>query len=715
MKKSRISNLLIPAFIIIQSICFSQDADPLVDSLERVVTTSNDNKAIITAKAELIRSYYNAGDKDKSLQLYHKTLTEARQLNYQEGIGALYNTYGCVFYANSEYDSALYYFEKSLAIRENVKDNIGVLKALNNIGSIDYARGDYKKGLEFLEKGLKKEAELGIKEGTYIGINNIGFIYTGLKLYRKSFYYFKKAEKVNKECNDVQSLIYTYDGMATAYQYLKIPDSALIFSTKSLQLAESINDIYSMAYSLNSIGILYNEKKQYTKAIEYFDKALLANKKINDQRLELSVYGNMAVAMMGSNKPDEAFKYVEKVIELEKKFNIKMDKMEISELLSAFFYKKKDYENAYLYLKDYNQFKDSLYNTDITNQISELQTKYDTEKKEKDNELLQLDNELKNKEIDKHKTTRNYLVGIIALFVIIIIGAFFAYRKIKAFSMLLALQKNSIEFKNHMLEEQKKEITDSINYAKRIQYALLAHDDLLRNNISEYFVLFKPKDIVSGDFYWATEHNNRFYLAVCDSTGHGVPGAFMSLLNIGFLSEAIKENNITEPNNILNYVRKRLIDSIGNEGQKDGMDAILLCIEKLPLIENASLSNAEGIGMQCTYAAANNEPILIRGNKIIELPKDKMPVGKGEKTESFTLQTIDIQKNDVLYLYTDGYADQFGGPKGKKFKYKALNELLLSVSNDKMNEQQKKLETNFTDWKGNLEQVDDMLIIGIKM
>lgn len=706
MKKNVISVILISFFIISKSICFSQNKDPLVDSLEKIVNTSKDTNAIITAKAELIRSYYNAGNKERSLKLYYKTLAEARQSNYQAGIGALYNTYGCIFYNNSEYDSALYYFEKSLVIRENVKDGIGVVKALNNIGSIDYALGDYKKGLEYLEKGLKKESELGIKEGTYISINNIGFIYTGLKLYRKSFYYFKKAEKVNKESNDVQSLVYTYDGMATAYQYLKIPDSALIFATKSLQLAESVNDIYSMAYSFNSIGILYNEKKQYTKAKEYFDKALSVNKKIHDERLELSVYGNLATAMMGSNQPDEAYKYAEKVIDLEKKFNIKTDRMEISELLSSFFYKKKDYENAYLYLKDFNQYKDSLYNTDITNQISELQTKYDTEKKEKENELLQKENELKNKEIDKHKTTRNYLVGIIALFVVIIIGAFFAYRKIKAYSMLLGLQKNSIEFKNHMLEEQKKEITDSINYAKRIQYALLAHDNLLKNNIPGYFVLFKPKDIVSGDFYWATEHNNKFFLAVCDSTGHGVPGAFMSLLNIGFLSEAIKENNITEPHKILNYVRKRLIDSIGNEGQKDGMDAILLCFDK-KIVDDKQGS--------ITYAAANNEPILIRGNKIIELPKDKMPVGKGEKTESFTLQSIDVQKNDVLYLYTDGYADQFGGPKGKKFKYKALNELLLSISKDEMNQQQKNLENNFSEWKGNLEQVDDMLIIGIKI
>jgi serine phosphatase RsbU (regulator of sigma subunit) len=213
--------------------------------------------------------------------------------------------------------------------------------------------------------------------------------------------------------------------------------------------------------------------------------------------------------------------------------------------------------------------------------------------------------------------------------------------------------------------------------------------------------MFNPKDIVSGDFYWATEHNNKFYLAICDSTGHGVPGAFMSLLNMGFLSEAVKEKNIEEPHEIFNYVRLRLINSISSEQQKDGMDGILLCVDRTT--------------NQITYSAANNEPILVSNNKVIELPKDKMPVGKGEKNESFTLHQVTASKGDVLYLYTDGYADQFGGPKGKKFKYKQLNDLLLNSCHDDLNQQKEILLSSFINWKGNLEQVDDVLIVGIKI
>ena len=186
-----------------------------------------------------------------------------------------------------------------------------------------------------------------------------------------------------------------------------------------------------------------------------------------------------------------------------------------------------------------------------------------------------------------------------------------------------------------------------------------------------------------------------------------VPGAFMSLLNMGFLSEAIKEKNIERPDEIFNYVRERLVNTISEGGQKDGMDGILICID-LNLWEHESPKTI-------TYAAANNEPILIKDFEAIALPKDKMPVGQGERKESFSLHTIELNAGDALYLYTDGFADQFGGLKGKKFKYKPLNQLLVSNKDYPLSDQNKNLETVFNDWKGNLEQVDDVLIIGIKV
>ena len=260
---------------------------------------------------------------------------------------------------------------------------------------------------------------------------------------------------------------------------------------------------------------------------------------------------------------------------------------------------------------------------------------------------------------------------------------------------------HEIEHQKHLIEEKQKEIVDSINYAKRIQYALLANEEFLKENIPQHFILFNPKDIVSGDFYWAVKKGDRFYLAVCDSTGHGVPGAFMSLLSIGFLTEAISEKNIEKPNEVFDFVRQRLINNISKEGQKDGFDGILICID----------SKTKKI----TYASANNQPIIISDHKVHEQEKDRMPVGMGERQNGFKLFEIDIKANDVLYLYTDGFADQFGGPKGKKFKYGKLNQMLLDISDKPMEEQRDILQLAFNEWRGDLEQVDDVCVIGLRV
>jgi serine phosphatase RsbU (regulator of sigma subunit) len=256
------------------------------------------------------------------------------------------------------------------------------------------------------------------------------------------------------------------------------------------------------------------------------------------------------------------------------------------------------------------------------------------------------------------------------------------------------------------IEEKNKEILDSINYAQRIQHALLASESMLKKNLPEHFVLFNPKDIVSGDFYWACEAHNKFYFVIADSTGHGVPGAFMSLLNISFLNEAINEKGIQKTNEILAHVRQRLIASLAiegvTEGGNDGMDCILMALD----------TKKNKLEVSC----AHNPLVIIRGQELIEIAADKIPVGKSVKNEMpFTLHTIELVKNDILFAFTDGFADQFGGPKGKKLKYKQLCETLISNKDLSMQKQRENLLNLFTGWKGNLEQVDDVLIAGIKI
>ena len=257
----------------------------------------------------------------------------------------------------------------------------------------------------------------------------------------------------------------------------------------------------------------------------------------------------------------------------------------------------------------------------------------------------------------------------------------------------------------HIVEEKHKEITDSINYAERIQRSFLATKDLLDQNLKDHFVFFKPKDVVSGDFYFAEKLTNEsFLLATADSTGHGVPGAIMSLLNITSLEKAIE--NQDQPSDILNTTRKIIIERLKKdgsvEGGKDGMDCSVICFDfkKKKII----------------VSAANNPVWIVRGSETIEIKPDKMPVGKHDKQDvSFTQQTIDIKKGDVIYTLTDGFSDQFGGSLGKKFMSKKLRELLSKNAHLPMEEQRTILENTFISWVGDLEQIDDVTLIGVRV
>ncbi|MGP8216615.1 MAG: SpoIIE family protein phosphatase [Bacteroidia bacterium] len=270
-----------------------------------------------------------------------------------------------------------------------------------------------------------------------------------------------------------------------------------------------------------------------------------------------------------------------------------------------------------------------------------------------------------------------------------------------------------IKKQSAIIAEKNKDLIDSINCASRIQRALLTTDDYLSKYLKEYFILFKPRDIVSGDFYWAYAAplggGGAFHIACCDCTGHGVPGAFMSLLNISMFNETVIERKITRPDLALNDIRNNIIKALNPEGSdiesKDGMDCIYCSFD----MEHKML-----------YAACANNPLwIIKQNDrktVIEFTPDKMPVGVHYGIEKpFTLHSEQLAEGDCIYLFSDGYADQFGGPKGKKFKHSQLQEKLLEICDKPLAEQRNILEKTFEGWKGNNEQVDDVLVIGIKI
>ena len=262
-------------------------------------------------------------------------------------------------------------------------------------------------------------------------------------------------------------------------------------------------------------------------------------------------------------------------------------------------------------------------------------------------------------------------------------------------------QKEAVEGQKEQIEEAHKEITDSINYAKRIQSAILPPMKKVKELLRDSFIIYLPKNIVAGDFYWLEEHEGWTLFAAADCTGHGVPGAMVSVICDSALHRSVREHNLSDPGKILDKTRDIITEEFerSEEEVKDGMD-ISLCALK---------------GNQLKWAGANNPLWIVRNNELVEYRPDKQPIGKYSASKPFTTHTVDLKKGDTIYVFTDGYQDQFGGEKGKKYKASNLKELLLSMQNSSIDVQRKLIEDEFSKWKGNLEQLDDVCIIGLRI
>ena len=538
-------------------------------------------------------------------------------------------------------------------------------------------------------------------------LGQIGYIYLRLNRKKEAYKYFKQQEELSLKEENYKAYLSCIVNLSDYFNTLNELDSTIIILNKGLIMSRKLG------YHDNEVIILDNiANAYYAKAIDtdnkalfrhaqlYADTALTHHYKDKDSSAIFYIYGLMGALNMDMGNYAKAENYYNQYISYSKRtkdiINLKIGIDECSRLFAI----QGKFDLAYQYRLMYDSINKLYIDEETNKQVEELNTRYQTQKKEQQNQLLSVSNEKKQLAIYCASGACVLLGGLVLL-------VFRSSRQKQRANILIRKQKEEVEkhrgeigLQKEVIEEKQKEILDSIHYAKRIQNAVITSNEYLLQHLKDFFVLYLPKDIVSGDFYWATEKNNKFYLAVCDSTGHGVPGAFMSLLNIGFLREAINEQSIEEPHKVFDYVRQRLIESISREEQKDGFDGVLLCIDKT----SGSI----------TYAAAHNGPVVISANKLLSLPYDKMPVGKGERQQPFSLHTINVVANDRIFLFTDGFADQFGGPKGKKFMGKQLDELLLSTSLLEINKQEVSLNRQFEDWKGSLEQVDDVLVIGVR-
>jgi serine phosphatase RsbU (regulator of sigma subunit) len=602
---------------------------------------------------------------------------------------------GSYFYESGELDSALINYSKGLENATRTNNKIYVCNFFIKIGTIYREKGIYELSNKALHDALNIAEKNNFQQQTANCYNGIAIIYTIQHDYVNALENYNKSLAINKSIKSTTGEASIYNNIGLIYLEQKITSKALKYFIKALDLNKKALNNYGIATNSENIGLIYDEIGNSELAKSYLERALkiwYGNKDFYSASINLGYYGK---ALINEGQFNEAIDSLKKGLNYARKVNSFSSQKDLALYLNFAYESIKDYENALFFYKTAMQLSDSLQSESKTKEITTTQLSYGFNKiKMQDSIKHQYEVQMKEKQLSNEKNYKYVISSVLFLILILLFFVYKNYSEKKKANITITLQKNIVESKQ-------KEILDSIFYAKTIQTALLTNENFIFTNLKESFIFFKPKDIVSGDFYWASNYNNKLYIAVCDSTGHGVPGAFMSLLNMNYIREAIKEKGIEKPNEIFDYVRSRLENTVNKTGHKDGMDGVLICYDK----ETNKID----------YAAANNEPVIVRDNTILQLDKDKMPVGIGEKKANFTLFSITAKKDDTLYLYTDGYSDQFGGPKGKKYKRKQLNEFLLSMNKDTLDNQKIALETAFSKWKGDLEQVDDVCVIGIKI
>ncbi|MCD6017415.1 MAG: protein serine/threonine phosphatase [Bacteroidetes bacterium] len=671
-------------------------------------------------------------------------------------------------YLRTQPAKARKYCMTALDLSERTNNSQGKVHSSNTIANSFYLEGDYNSSLEYYLKALKVVEELGDKKGIANGLMGIGNIYSAQGNNKLALEYQLKSMKIREELNDKDGIASCYNNIGIIYMDQREFDKALEYQLKSLNLKQEIGDKKGTSSSLGNIGSIYYELGNYPLAMEYQQKAFEIRKELNNKKGMAMSFIDMGNIYEKQGRLADAVQSELKAIAMAKEVGYKSALKGAYLSLSVIYEKMDSTKNALEYYKQFTAIKDSIFNKENSSKLIEMQTRFDTDRKEKEIALLtkgkeiqalqakqqefeiekhkmeslqnkmvsmqrkrevelkgrelqgeKLKNEAKNKEIKiqevelkNQRIVKNMITGGLLIACLFAIGLFVGIRQKQKANKNLEQKNNEIadaykiiELSRDQIAEKNKNITDSINYAKRIQQAILPSKEEMDKYLNEYFIFYKPKDIVSGDFYFYAEQNGKIVVAVADCTGHGVPGAFMSMIGNDMLNQIIMEKGITKPAEILNYLNRSMKKALKQESEKsettDGMD-IAICAMDIK-------------SRKVEYAGAMR-PLYFVSNEFAKIDGDSTSIG-GYTSEDFqfTNHELNLNSGDTFYIFTDGYVDQFGGDKGKKFMTKNFQSLLSTIHERPLVEQQEVLDQTLSNWKQEKEQVDDVLVIGIKV
>lgn len=632
---------------------------------------------------------------------------------------ALYDS--AVKYQSSDWDLAYVYakmaFESEGSTALSYQKRVGLNNILGNYyekkNMLDSAFSISKRSLL-----LAREAKDPALEA--YGLNNMAVIYSLAGNNLASIEMYKQALKMLSELKDVKQIANTTFNLSIPFSNLNMHDSALFYTDLAFENYKKINDYSGLASCYNSYGSEEDRKGNYDAAIRYYELEIANFRLANEPASLIVPYQNMADTYLKAGKFKECSYYLTLSTRLATSLGSNTDLYEIYYIYSDYYEAVGDYQKANEYLRKHYEGKATMISDALKMELADQKSMFDRENTEAVIRIKQLEAE-KNL---KSKQTVVWILVLSSIFFGVVIILYVNRYRIKQKSFVkLNEYKNQLVTQKERIEDAQKEIIDSINYAKRIQTAIMAHEADILSYFPDSFMLYKPKHIVAGDFYFFEVTATHVFYAAADCTGHGIPGALVSVVCANALTRCVKEFGLTDPGQILDKARELVLETFGKSGKdvKDGMD-ISLC--SIPV---DSLQDKKPY-VSVSWAGAYNPlwiispPTLGEDAGLKELKADKQPIGYSEQPRPFTSHQLLLNRGTTLYLFTDGYADQFGGENqpggkagGRKFKYRQFQQKLLLIQEQSMQDQKQSLENSFTDWKGALDQVDDVLVLGFRL
>ncbi len=688
---------------------FLMAQNPRIDSLLNLLKTDKAD----TLKAEhlnnLCTEYRKIGSNKEALEYGKQAL--ALSLELKKGLPGVkrclslsYTSVGNTYYNLSDYPNALENQLKGLKVDEELGDAKLLAKRLGNLGNIYSDQGDYPKALDYYFRSLKMLEQLGDKTRIISVISNIGIVYRNQNDNEKALDYYFKALKMAEELGDKMRTATILGNIGVAYKEQSKFKEALEFHLKALKITRELGDKNKIEANLGNIGVAYKDMGNYSQGLEYYLEALKVAEETGDKNGVARHLGNIGLLYTKTGKFKEAEQSFLKAIALDENLGVTNDLRQFEEVLAQLYDTTGRPKLALIHYKRAMALKDTLFTQEKNKDITRKEMSFEFEKKEIASKA-EFDKQASLAAAENKKQRIITMATVFGLLLAILFAGFIfrSLRITRKQKNTIEEQKKEVEEQKHLVEEKQREIVDSITYAKRLQEAILPPMVEIKKRFPESFLLYLPKDIVAGDFYWMEHLEERTFIAAADSTGHGVPGAIVSVVCSNALNRSVKEFKERDTGKILDKTRELVLETFEKSSSevKDGMDISLLAIDRKE--------------KRVFWSGANNQLWYVSNKELIELTADKQPIGKTDNPRPFKTHQLELKKGDVVYLMTDGYPDQFGGPKGKKYKYKQLEELLLTNSEKDVEAQKQLLERSFTAWKGNLEQVDDVTIIGIRL